>query len=131
VADTHHLDRLPQEIGRELVPPLSAHPVGTSGGSAAAVTMEGAALLQLELTMKPPADCVAARTRHQKPLRAARCAYAHEVDVPVIVRSSHTDATELRQSFPNAYVTNAAGTEGWREAVLGPGTKQRRAHSLS
>ena len=43
-----------------------------------------------------------------------------QVDVPIVVRSSDHDQTGLLQWFPTAYVTNAVGVEGWREAVLGP-----------
>ena len=41
------------------------------------------------------------------------------VDVPVIVRSAGMDQVRLRRSVPEAYVTNAAGTAGWTEALLG------------
>jgi predicted mannosyl-3-phosphoglycerate phosphatase (HAD superfamily) len=42
-----------------------------------------------------------------------------QVDVPVVVRSADGDTAALLRSFPTAYVTYAAGADGWREAVLG------------
>ena len=44
-------------------------------------------------------------------------AVLEQVDVPVIVRS-HRDLTALLRTFPDAYLTNAIGADGWREAVL-------------
>ena len=50
-------------------------------------------------------------------------AVLEQVDVPVIVRSSHRDPTALLRTFPHAYLTNAVGADGWREAVLGQRTE--------
>jgi predicted mannosyl-3-phosphoglycerate phosphatase (HAD superfamily) len=41
------------------------------------------------------------------------------VDVPVIVRRTGVDQVRLRRSVPGAYLTTAAGTAGWTEAILG------------
>lgn len=49
-------------------------------------------------------------------------AVLEQVDVPVIVRSNHRDPTALLRTFPDAYLTNAVGTDGWREAILGQRT---------
>jgi predicted mannosyl-3-phosphoglycerate phosphatase (HAD superfamily) len=43
------------------------------------------------------------------------------VDVPVVVRSEAVDQRQLRDHFPDAYVTSLAGPHGWREAILGAG----------
>ena len=50
---------------------------------------------------------------------AADGAVLDHVDVPVVPRSIHVDPIALLRSFPHAYLTNAVGAEGWREAVLG------------
>lgn len=42
-----------------------------------------------------------------------------EVDVPVIVRDQAFDQMRLIRKRSTAYVTNAAGPAGWREAILG------------
>jgi predicted mannosyl-3-phosphoglycerate phosphatase (HAD superfamily) len=42
-----------------------------------------------------------------------------EVDVPIIVRSEATDQQQLVRKMPAAYVTRAAGPDGWSEAILG------------
>ncbi len=49
--------------------------------------------------------------KHRELLRA--------VDVPVIVRTDGVDQTRLRRTVPGAYLTMAAGTAGWTEAILG------------
>lgn len=41
------------------------------------------------------------------------------VDVPVIVRNDDIDQMRLLRSVPDAYLTTAAGTAGWTEAILG------------
>ena len=41
------------------------------------------------------------------------------VDVPVIVRNGHTDQEQLRNMFPDAFLTSAEGPFGWAEAILG------------
>lgn len=41
------------------------------------------------------------------------------VDVPVIVRNTGVDQLRLRRSVPEAYLTTAAGTAGWTEAIVG------------
>jgi predicted mannosyl-3-phosphoglycerate phosphatase (HAD superfamily) len=41
------------------------------------------------------------------------------VNVPIVVREEGVDQSRLRQRFPAAYVTAAAGPAGWSEAVLG------------
>jgi len=41
------------------------------------------------------------------------------VDIPVVVRSAIVDQQALRVCFPHAYVTDAVGTQGWSEAILG------------
>ena len=41
------------------------------------------------------------------------------VDVPVIVRNDGVDQMRLVRSIPEAYVTMAAGAEGWSEAIIG------------
>jgi predicted mannosyl-3-phosphoglycerate phosphatase (HAD superfamily) len=46
-------------------------------------------------------------------------ALLREVDVPVIVRNDGVDQAPLVRSVPDAYLTMAAGAEGWTEAVLG------------
>jgi predicted mannosyl-3-phosphoglycerate phosphatase (HAD superfamily) len=46
-------------------------------------------------------------------------ALLREVDVPVIVRNDSVDQVRLLRSIPEAYLTTAAGAEGWTEAVLG------------
>ena len=46
-------------------------------------------------------------------------ALLREVDVPVIVRNDGVDQARLVRSVPDAYLTMAAGAEGWTEAVLG------------
>jgi predicted mannosyl-3-phosphoglycerate phosphatase (HAD superfamily) len=45
------------------------------------------------------------------------------VDVPVIVRNARVDQTRLQRSLPDAYLTTAAGTDGWTEAILGAGVE--------
>lgn len=42
-----------------------------------------------------------------------------EVDVPIIVRSDAADQRQLVRKVPAAYVTRAAGPDGWSEAILG------------
>jgi predicted mannosyl-3-phosphoglycerate phosphatase (HAD superfamily) len=44
------------------------------------------------------------------------------VDVPVVVRNDGEDQRRLLRSVPNAYLTTAAGGNGWSEAVLGSST---------
>jgi predicted mannosyl-3-phosphoglycerate phosphatase (HAD superfamily) len=46
-------------------------------------------------------------------------ALLREVDVPVIVRHDGVDQARLRRSVPDAYLTMAAGAEGWTKAVPG------------
>ena len=46
-------------------------------------------------------------------------ALLREVDVPVIVRNDGIDQVRLLRSIPDAYLTTAAGTAGWTEAILG------------
>jgi predicted mannosyl-3-phosphoglycerate phosphatase (HAD superfamily) len=41
------------------------------------------------------------------------------VDVPVIIRNGHIDQSQLRKTFPDAFVTNSKGPLGWGEAILG------------
>jgi hypothetical protein len=41
------------------------------------------------------------------------------VDVPVIVRNDGIDQVRLVRSIPEAYLTTAAGAEGWSEAIIG------------
>jgi predicted mannosyl-3-phosphoglycerate phosphatase (HAD superfamily) len=41
------------------------------------------------------------------------------VDVPVIVRNEEIDQMRLLRSIPEAYMTVAAGADGWTEALLG------------
>jgi predicted mannosyl-3-phosphoglycerate phosphatase (HAD superfamily) len=41
------------------------------------------------------------------------------VDVPVIVRNDAIDQMRLLRSIPEAYLTSAAGADGWTEAILG------------
>jgi predicted mannosyl-3-phosphoglycerate phosphatase (HAD superfamily) len=41
------------------------------------------------------------------------------VDAPVVVRNSAVDQARLIQNVPSAYVTEAEGTDGWLEAILG------------
>jgi predicted mannosyl-3-phosphoglycerate phosphatase (HAD superfamily) len=50
-------------------------------------------------------------------------AVLEQVDVPLIVRSGHRDPTALLRTFPDAYLTNAVGADGWREAVPGQRTE--------
>jgi mannosyl-3-phosphoglycerate phosphatase family protein len=42
-----------------------------------------------------------------------------EVDVPIIVRNDGIDQLPLLRKVPKAYLTQATGPAGWREAVLG------------
>jgi len=46
-------------------------------------------------------------------------ALLHAVDVPVIVRNDGVDQIRLLRSVPEAYLTRAAGADGWTEAILG------------
>ena len=46
-------------------------------------------------------------------------ALLREVDVPVIVRNDGVDQARLLRSVPGAYLTMAAGADGWAEAILG------------
>lgn len=41
------------------------------------------------------------------------------VDVPVIVRTDRPDQDRLQRRIPDAYLTIAAGSAGWQEAILG------------
>jgi predicted mannosyl-3-phosphoglycerate phosphatase (HAD superfamily) len=41
------------------------------------------------------------------------------VNVPIIVRSDRPDQARLQRKVPGAYLTTAAGPEGWQEAILG------------
>jgi predicted mannosyl-3-phosphoglycerate phosphatase (HAD superfamily) len=41
------------------------------------------------------------------------------VDVAVVIPTDTQDHRQLRSLFPNAYVPDAAGPGGWREAMLG------------
>lgn len=41
------------------------------------------------------------------------------VNVRVIVRDGYIDQSQLRQAFPDAFVTNSEGSLGWGEAILG------------
>lgn len=49
-------------------------------------------------------------------------ALLHEVDVPIVIRDASVDQAALLRNLPNAYVTQAAGREGWSEAILGYGS---------
>ena len=40
-------------------------------------------------------------------------------DVPIIIRNPELDQTPLREELPQAYCTEAAGSEGWVEAIVG------------
>ena len=42
------------------------------------------------------------------------------VDVPVIVRNNAVDQARLLRRIPDAYLTNAAGSARWIEAIVGP-----------
>jgi hypothetical protein len=56
--------------------------------------------------------CVVALTdRQESLLRAA--------DVPVIVRNDAIDQDALRSRYPDAYMTEAEGSAGWAEAIVG------------
>jgi predicted mannosyl-3-phosphoglycerate phosphatase (HAD superfamily) len=46
-------------------------------------------------------------------------ALLREVDAPVVVRNSAVDQSRLVRNVPTAYVTEAEGANGWREAILG------------
>lgn len=46
-------------------------------------------------------------------------ALLHEVDAPVVVRNSAFDQSRLVRNVPTAYVTEAEGSQGWIEAILG------------
>ena len=41
------------------------------------------------------------------------------VDIPIVVRNHSPCQSELLRQLPGVYVTTAAGTAGWSEAVLG------------
>lgn len=43
------------------------------------------------------------------------------VDVSVVVRNDGIDQVRLLRSIPEAYLTAAAGADGWAEAILGGG----------
>ena len=43
------------------------------------------------------------------------------MDIPIVVRSSHADQQLLLQYVPGAYLTQASGAAGWLEAIVGPG----------
>ena len=47
-------------------------------------------------------------------------ALLRSVDIPILVRSTLVDQTQLRNRFPDAYLTVASGPAGWSEAILGP-----------
>ena len=42
------------------------------------------------------------------------------VDIPIVVRDAINDQRMLTRHIPGVYVTNATGSEGWAEALLGP-----------
>ena len=46
-------------------------------------------------------------------------ALLREVDAPVVVRNNALDQTRLMHNVPAAYLTQAEGTDGWLEAILG------------
>ena len=46
-------------------------------------------------------------------------ALLNEVDAPVVVRNPAVDQTRLLRKVPTAYLTDAEGPAGWREAILG------------
>jgi predicted mannosyl-3-phosphoglycerate phosphatase (HAD superfamily) len=46
-------------------------------------------------------------------------ALLRHVDVPILIRSALVDQTQLRNYFPQAYLTAATGPDGWSEAILG------------
>jgi predicted mannosyl-3-phosphoglycerate phosphatase (HAD superfamily) len=46
-------------------------------------------------------------------------ALLREVDAPIIVRNSAVDQSRLVRNVPAAYVTEAEGSDGWTEAILG------------
>jgi predicted mannosyl-3-phosphoglycerate phosphatase (HAD superfamily) len=47
-------------------------------------------------------------------------ALLRHVDIPILIRSALVDQGDLRRAFPGAYLTGAAGPDGWTEAILGP-----------
>jgi predicted mannosyl-3-phosphoglycerate phosphatase (HAD superfamily) len=46
-------------------------------------------------------------------------ALLREVDTPIVVRNATFDQSRLVRNVPTAYVTEAAGPQGWIEAILG------------
>jgi predicted mannosyl-3-phosphoglycerate phosphatase (HAD superfamily) len=46
-------------------------------------------------------------------------ALLREVDTPIVVRNSAVDQSRLVRNVPGAYVTEAEGSKGWTEAILG------------
>lgn len=46
-------------------------------------------------------------------------ALLREVDAPIVVRNSAVDQSRLVRNVPSAYVTEAEGSRGWIEAILG------------
>jgi predicted mannosyl-3-phosphoglycerate phosphatase (HAD superfamily) len=52
------------------------------------------------------------------------------VDVPVVISTEASEQRQLREHFPDAYVTTASGPGGWREAILG-GDSPRRVNDQS